>query len=279
MSTQIHVETRTASFPAIGFGTWGLKGDACAEAVAHALKCGYRHVDTAAMYDNEDGVGQGLEASGLRRDDVWVTTKVWWDNIGDGPLQRSAEASLKRLGLDAVDLLLIHWPNPAIPLAQSMKALADAKRRGLARNIGVSNFTVAMIEEAVKLCPEPIIANQCEYHPHLDQSKVIGACRKHDLAFVSYCPIGRGDVGGVLSEPAIGEIARAKGKTPAQVVLRWQVQQPGVAAVPRSGNKGRIAENIGVFDFALSTAEMARISALARPNGRIVNLSWAPRWD
>jgi len=279
MASQINVKTRTASFPAIGLGTWALKGEQCAAAVAAALKCGYRHIDTAAMYDNEEAVGGGLKAGGVPRSEVWVTTKVWWDQIGDGALQRSAEASLKRLGLDHVDLLLIHWPNPAIPLAQSMRALADAKRRGLTRNIGVSNFPVALIEEAVRHSSEPIVANQCEYHPHLDQSKVLAACRRHDIGFVSYCPIGRGDTGGVITEPVIREMARAKGRTPAQIVLRWQVQQPGVAAVPRSGNAGRIAENFGVFDFSLSDDEIKRISALARPDGRIVNLSWAPKWD
>lgn len=279
MIDQIHVATPTATFPALGLGTWALKDEACAAAVAHALAVGYRHVDTAAMYDNEAAVGEGLRTSGVPRKDIWITTKVWWDQIGAGDLQRSAEASLKRLGLDHVDLLLIHWPNPAIPLRQSLDALADAKRRGLARNVGVSNFPVALIEEAVELSPEPIVANQCEYHPHLDQSKVLAACRRHGIALVSYCPIGRGDVGGVLSEPVVTELAEAKGKTPAQIVLRWQVQQRGVAAVPKSGNPARIAENIGIFDFSLSEPEMARISALARPGGRIVNLAWAPRWD
>jgi diketogulonate reductase-like aldo/keto reductase len=274
-----HIQAHGASIPAIGLGTWPLKGEDCARAVATALRAGYRHVDTAAMYDNEAAVGEGLRASGVARGDVWVTTKVWWENIGDGPLQRSAEASLRRLGLDRVDLLLVHWPNPAIPLRDTMRALNDARRRGLARHIGVSNFPTGLLDEAVALSAEPLVANQCEYHPHLDQSKVLAACRRHGMAFVAYCPLGRGSVGGVLEEPAVGEIARRLGRTPGQVVLRWHMQQPGVAAVPKSGDPRRIADNIDVFDFELTGEDMHRLSALARPGGRVVNLSFAPAWD
>lgn len=272
---QIIVEANGARIPAIGLGTWQLSGDSGAAAVAHALASGYRHLDTAAAYGNEEAVGQGLRASGVARDTVFVTTKVWPDSIDDGPLQASAEASLKRLGLDAVDLLLIHWPNAEIPLARSIKALNDAKRRGLARHIGVSNFPVALLEDAVRLSSEPLVANQCEYHPLLDQSKVIAACRRHGLAFVSYTPIGRGKI---APEGPIAEAAARYGKTAAQIMLRWHVQQ-GLVAIPRSSNAGRISENIAIWDFALSAAEMTAISALAHPEGRIVRPATAPRWD
>ena len=279
MSAIPHVTAGGASIPAIGYGTWPLKGEDCARAVATAIETGYRHIDTAAMYDNEASVGDGLRASGLGRDKLWVTTKVWWENIGDGALQRSAETSLKKLGLDQVDLLLIHWPNPAIPLNESIKALNDAKARGLAKHIGVSNFPSKMLDEAVALTNEPIVTNQCEYHPHLDQSKVLAACRRHGVAFVSYCPLGRGSVGGVLEEPVVRELAEKHGRTPAQIVLRWHIQQPGVVAVPKSGNPKRIAENFQVTDFALSDEEMSKLSGLARPDGRVVNLAFAPQWD
>lgn len=279
MPTAPLVSTNGASIPAIGLGTWPLKDEDCSRAVAAALKCGYRHIDTAVMYANEKAVGDGLKAGGVPRDQVWVTTKVWWENIGEGNLQRSAENSLKALGLSAVDLLLIHWPNPAIPLAQSIAALNDAKRRGLARHIGVSNFPVKLLDEAMRLTKEPIVTNQCEYHPHLDQSKVLAACRKHGIALTSYCPLGRGSVGGVLDEPAVKQIAARLGKTPGQVVLRWHVQQPGVIAVPKSGNAKRIAENIDVFGFTLTADDMARLSGLARKDGRVVNLAFAPQWD
>jgi diketogulonate reductase-like aldo/keto reductase len=274
-----HVAAAGTSIPVIGLGTWPLTGDECAHAVATAIRCGYRHIDSAAMYGNETEVGEGLRASGVPREHVWITTKVWWEDIADGPLQRSAEASLERLRLDQVDLLLIHWPNAAIPLKESIRALGDAKRRGLARHIGVSNFPMRMLEEAITLSNEPLVANQCEYHPHLDQTKLLTACRKHGIAFVSYCPLGRGTAGGVLSEPVVREIAARHGKTPAQVVLRWHVEQPGVAAVPKSGNPERIAQNIDIFDFSLDAGEMNRLSGLARPDGRVVCQGFSPQWD
>ncbi|MFO7297208.1 MAG: aldo/keto reductase [Pseudomonadota bacterium] len=268
-----------ASIPVIGFGTWPLKDEECARAVAAALACGYRHIDTAEMYANEEAVGQGLRASGVPRDEVWITTKVWWENISDGALQRSAEASLKRLGVDQVDLLLIHWPNKQVPLAESIRALNDAKKRGFARHIGVSNFPSRMLEEALALSEAPLIANQCEYHPYLDQSKVRAVCERNNMAFVSYCPLGRGSVGGVLEDPVVREIANRLGRTPAQVVLRWHLQQPNVIPLPKSGNPKRIAENFDVFGFSLNDEDMARLSSLARPDGRVVNLAFAPEWD
>jgi diketogulonate reductase-like aldo/keto reductase len=270
------VRANGAAIPAIGFGTWPMRGAEAARAVASALESGYRAIDTAAMYGNEEAVGEALRGSGVPRDEVFVTTKVWYTDLQPGALQRSAEASLKRLGLDRVDLLLIHWPSPDIPLAGSIEALCDAKRRGLARHVGVSNFPVALLDKAVALATEPLVANQCEYHPHLDQSKVIAACRRHGLAFLSYAPIGKGEV---LGEPVIRDIAARHGRTPAQVVLRWQVQQDGVAAIPKSATPKRIAENLDVFGFALSEEEMGAISGLARPDGRMVAPAWSPAWD
>jgi diketogulonate reductase-like aldo/keto reductase len=275
MSTPL-VHANGAAIPAIGLGTWPMKGAEAAGAVAHALEAGYRALDTAAMYGNEDAVGEGLRASGVPRAHVFITTKVWYTDVAPGALQRSAEASLKRLGLDPVDLLLIHWPNADIPLEGSIAALCDAKRRGLARHVGVSNFPVALLDRAVALATEPLVANQCEYHPHLDQKKVIAACRRHGLAFLSYAPIGKG---AVLDEPVVRDIAARQGRTPAQVVLRWHVQQDGVAAIPKSANPRRIAENLDVFGFALSDDEMAAISGLARPDGRMVAPGWSPAWD
>lgn len=268
------VEANGARIPSIGFGTWQLRGQDCVAAVQAALSAGYRHIDTARMYANEDAVGQGLRASGLTRDEVFVTTKVWRDQIGAGALEKSAEASLRDLKLDQVDLLLIHWPNAAIPLKESIGALCNAKKRGLARHVGVSNFPVALMEEAIALASEPLVANQCEYHPRLDQSAVIAACRKHGLAFVSYSPLGKG---GLTADPAIVAIAERLGRRPAQIILRWHVQQ-GVVAIPRSGSPAHIRDNFGVFDFALSDADMAAIFALARKDGRMVDMGWS-RWD
>jgi diketogulonate reductase-like aldo/keto reductase len=276
MSQAPLVHANGATIPALGLGTWQLGGEACVQAIRWALEAGYRHIDTAAMYGNEEAVGAGIRAGGVPRDEIFLTTKVWPDDLAPGDLERSAEASVRRLKLDHVDLLLIHWPNLAIPLRGTMEALCRAKRQGLARHIGVANFTVALLEEAVRLSSEPLVTNQCEYHPYLDQGPVLAACRKHGLSLTSYCPIGRA---AVFSERAVRDIARAHGKTPAQVVLRWHVQQPGVIAIPKSGNRKRIAENIAIFDFALSDEEMRAISGLAHRDGRIISPSFAPPWD
>lgn len=271
------VEANGASIPALGLGTWTLKGDACAELVAHALSLGYRHVDTAAAYGNEEAVGAGLRAAGLPRDEVFVTTKVWWKDLAAADLRRSAEASLARLGLDRVDLLLVHWPNPAIPLDETIAALNRARQDGLARHIGVSNFPTALLRQAVALSDAPLVANQVEHHPYLGQDKVGAACREAGMALVGYCPLHRG--GGLFDEPAVAEAARAHGKTPAQVVLRWHVQQAGTVAIPRTTRKERLAENAAIFDFSLSQAEMAAISALDGKGSRLCDYDFSPRWD
>ncbi|MEM7774164.1 MAG: aldo/keto reductase [Pseudomonadota bacterium] len=274
------VDANGAHIPAIGLGTWPMKDDECRVAVATALDLGYRHIDTAAMYGNEDAVGDGVRASSVDRDDVFVTTKVWPDNIRDGDLQRSAEASLERLGLDTVDLLLIHWPNREVSVRECIGALCDAKKRGLTRHIGISNFTTTLIDEALAVTSEPLVCNQVEYQPNLNQDALLARCRQNGLAVVSYCPLGRGDVGGTMDEAVVKDIAATHGKTPGQIVLRWHVQQPGVVAVPKSANPERIAQNLAVFDFALTEDEMAQLSALARPDGRVVtNIAFAPDWD
>jgi diketogulonate reductase-like aldo/keto reductase len=270
-----YVEANGARIPIIGLGTWELRGRTCAELVSEALKLGYRHIDTAAAYGNEEQVGEGLRASGIARVDVHVTTKVWHDSLRAADFQRSAEASRKRLGLDQVDLLLIHWPNPSVPLEETIGALNKAKRDGLTRHIGVSNFTVELIEQAVKLSEEPLVTNQIELHPFLDQSKVIAACRRHGLAVTAYSPIARGTGAG---DKLLQKIAAAHGKTWAQVCLRWLVQQQ-IIAIPRTSKRERLKENLDIFDFALTLQEMAAISALASREGRIVNASFAPAWD
>ncbi len=275
--TMHDVRAGGASIPSLGFGTWAARGDECAKAVCWALESGYRHIDTAAVYANEEAVGEGIRASRVPRGEIFLTTKVGPDDIDEGKLERSAEASLKRLGFNHVDLLLIHWPNPKIALKRSMAALAKAKRRGLTRHIGVSNFTPTLLGEAVALSEEPVVTNQCEYHPRLDQSPLIAACRDKGVSFTSYCPLGR--AGDILAEPKVTAIAKRHGKTPAQVLLRWQVQQEGVIAIPKSANRQRIAENIAIFDFALDEAEMRALFSLATSQGRIVSPAWAPVWE
>lgn len=262
--------------PKLGFGTSQM-GD-CGEIVAHALKLGYRHLDTAWKYKTEKGVGDGIRASGVPRDKIFVTTKVSHEYLRTDDFARMVDESLNNLNLDYVDLLMVHWPSPEkVPLAETMNALAKARRDGKTRHVGVANFNIAMIEDAIRLCPEPIVNVQVEYHPYLDQTKLLAAVRRLGLAMTAYCPLGRGRM---ISDPMVAAIAHAKGKSVAQVVLRWHLQQPNVIPIPRSSNPQRQAENINVFDFTLSDDEMKRIHALARPGGRIANpVGRAPDWD
>jgi len=265
-----------ARIPVIGFGTSQLGN--CAEIVATALKLGYRHIDTAWKYGTEDGVGEGIRASRVPRQDIFLCTKVSHEYLRAADFARSVEQSLKRLQTDYVDLLHVHWPSTdGIPLAETMGALAKAKREGKARHIGVANFNIAMTEEAMRLCPEPLVTLQAEYHPYLDQSKVLAFCRRAGLVFTAYCPLGRGRL---FKDPVVAEIARVKGRTVAQVALRWLVQQGNIAPIPRSSNPQHMAESLNIFDFALTDDEMQCIFALKRPNGRIANPAGrAPAWD
>ena len=265
-----------AKIPAIGFGTMELPHRP-AELVAAAIAAGYRHIDTARKYGTEERVGEGIRASGIARSELFITTKVTEENAREADFLRSAETSLMALGLDHVDLLLVHWPQPKVPFAETLGALAKAKRSGLTRHIGVSNFTLAMLDEAVRVCPEPLVTNQIEYHAYLPQDRMIAALHRHGMILTAYCPVARGQL---LDDPIIGEIARAHDKTPAQICLRWLVQQPMVAAVPRALEDAHIAEDLHVFDFLLSDEEMRRISALRSRNIRIADPpERAPKWD
>src|SRR6202163_3734763 len=188
------VEANGAKIPAIGLGPSALRGRNCAALVEQAIKLAYRHIDTAQVYENEREVGEGLRTSGVRRDDVFVTTKVWTTHFAPNDLERSTKESLAKLRLSEVDLLLLHWPNPQVPLSETLGALAHVKKLGMARHIGGSNFTVALIEEAVAICPEPLACDQVEYHPYLDQTKVLDACARHGMVVVAYSPIARGRI-------------------------------------------------------------------------------------
>jgi 2,5-diketo-D-gluconate reductase B len=271
------VTANGAKIPLLGLGTWDLRGRTCVRMVEQALQLGYRHIDTAEMYDNEREVGEGLHASGVKRGEIFVTTKVWPSHFAPRDLERAARDSLARLRVREVDLLLLHWPNPQIPLADTLGALGKVKRDGLTRHIGVSNFTVKLLEEATRLSTEPLVANQIECHPFLDQSKVIAACRKHDMAVVAYSPIARG---GARNDKLLARIGAAHGKTAAQICLRFLVQQ-NIVVIPRTSKEKRLAENAAIFDFTLSAAEMTEIAGLARCDGRIVDWSYSghAQWD
>jgi len=269
------VEANGARIPLVGLGTWDLRGKVCTRMVDEAIRLGYRHIDTAAMYGNEAAVGEGLRASGVKRDEVFITTKVWQSDLRAKDFEWSARASLANLKLDTVDLLLIHWPNPSVPLKETIGALCKMKREGVARHVGISNFTVALIEEAVKLSTEPLVCNQVECHPFLDQSKVIAVTRKRGMAVVAYSPIARGQAKG---DALLAKIGKAHGKTATQVCLRYLVQQR-IVVIPRTSKSERLKENFSIFDFELSAAEMQEIFSLAHPSGRIVEWGGAPTWD
>lgn len=262
--------------PAIGFGTWQLENGTAVPLVEKALEVGYRHIDTAQIYGNEQDVGAAIRNSGIKRDELFVTTKVWIDQFADGDLQRSTEISLEKLGLDHVDLLLLHWPKPDVPLAETLGALNEVRAKGWTRAIGLSNFPSAQLEEAAKLADAPIATDQVEYHPYLSLKTLKAKADELGVSITAWSPLAQGKV---AQEPLLIEIGRAHGKTPGQVTLRWIIQQ-GIIAIPRTSNPKRVEENFDILDFELSEKEMADIHGLARPDGRIGDwLDKAYRWD
>ena len=271
------IEAGTARIPAIGLGTYTLEGEACVDMVARAIEAGYRHIDTARMYGNEREVGEGIRKSGIARGDIFVTTKVWWTDLAEKDLKAAAADSIDRIGLGAVDLMLIHWPNPDVALEESIDALSSTVDDGLTKHIGVANFTSTLLDEAAAMSDHPLVCNQVEYHPFLPQAQVLAACRRHDMGLVAYSPIGRG--GEVLNHPVIRSAAERHGRSPAQIVLRWEIEQDGVGAIPRTSKPERLAENLQIFDFELYEDERAAITALTRRNERLVDPSFAPNWD
>jgi len=259
--------------PALGFGTWQLTGDTCYDAVLDALHIGYTHVDTARMYNNEEEVGRAIKDHGIPRGDLFLTSKIWLDDLSRDKFIAQTENSLKALGTDYLDLLLIHWPNPDVPVEETFDAMAEVKERGLIKHGGLSNFPSAMMEKALGLFP--VFCNQVEYHFNLGQDKLLGLCEQNDIMLTAYCPLGPGNLDENETLVAIGQ---AHGKSPYQVALRWLLQQPQVTTPPRSSQAERRRQNFDVFDFELSEEEMQRIRALPK-DGRKANPPFAPEWD
>lgn len=270
-----HVEAKGIKVPALGFGTWKLAGSDAERMVRAALDIGYRHIDTAQAYGNEAEVGRAIEASGVPREDVFLTTKVWMDKLAYGDLQRSAEQSLRLLRTDRVDLLLVHWPNPQVPLGDTLRALAELKRDGKARAIGVSNFPVALLREAVEEHEADLLCDQVEYHALLSQKVVLDWLRAHDMMLTAYSPLAQGRLAG---HPVLTEIGRRIGRSPAQVALRWLLDQERVAVIPKSSSERRARENFEVLGFTLDEADFQAVSRL-QGAGRQINPGWAPDWD
>ena len=270
------VSANGASIPALGFGTFRVPGSDTERMVAHVLRNGYRHIDTAQIYGNEAEVGDGIRHSGIARADLFLTTKVWVENYRHDAFVASVDESLKKLKTDYVDLLLLHWPNATVPLAEQIGALNDVARAGKVRHIGVSNFNQVLMREAAALSELPLVTNQVEYHPYLNQSAVIETAKSLGMSVTAYYAMADGKV---LSDPVLKEIANRHGKSVAQIVLHWITQQ-GLVVLSKTVSEDRALENAGIFDFALTQDEMAAIHALARPDGRIVSPEGlAPVWD
>jgi len=272
-----NVNCQGAEIPVLGFGTFELAAEDTVRMVEHALQAGYRHIDTAQIYGNEQAVGEALAHAPFRRDDIFLTTKVWIDAMRPGKLQASVEESLKKLQTDYVDLLLLHWPNPKVDFQALFDALNEMRDQGLTRHIGVSNYPSDWLARARQASRAPLVTNQIEYHPFLAQKTLYPALREAEMALTAYCPLAQGRV---FENDRLKAIAEKHGKNAGQITLRWLIQQDGVVAIPRSSREAHASANIEIFDFELSDAEMEEIHSLADPNGRVINPEGlAPEWD
>jgi 2,5-diketo-D-gluconate reductase B len=254
-----HQTIKGEKVPALGLGTWRLSGEECSRAVERALALGYRHIDTAQMYRNEDEVGKGMQSSGVNREEVFLTTKVWPSDFSYKRIIETTRESLKRLRTDRVDLLLMHWPSEGVPLEETLSAMRELQEEGSVRHIGVSNFPPSMVEDATRYAE--IFCNQVEYHPYQAQDDLLEQAKEMDYLLTAYRPLSKGTI---LNDETLQEIAEAHGKTPAQVALRWLIQQEKVAAIPKATSEDHLKSNLDVFDFELSEEEMERIFGLRR---------------
>ena len=268
-----YVEVQGVRVPALGYGTWQLQGTDCIEGVGDALAMGYRHIDTAQGYDNEEQVGHGVRRSGVPRDEIFLVTKVQPENFRHDDAQTSTRASLRRLGTDYVDLLLLHWPNDDVPLEETLGALAELQDDGAVRHLGVSNFPPSLAKQAADITR--IFANQVEYHPYLGQPRLTKQAVELDYMLTAYSPLGKGRV---IDDPVLEEIGEAHGKSAAQVGLRWLVQQDHVSTIPKAASERHRRSNLDIFDFELSDDEMRRIYELDEAH-RIIDPADGPDWE
>ncbi len=262
------------AMPKLGLGTWRLKGAECAEAVERALSLGYRHIDTAEMYGNEDAVGDALARTAVPRADIHVTSKVWWDHLAPDAMAAAIDATLGRLRTDHVDLYLVHWPAAGMDLAQVMESLVRVRDSGKARAIGVANFPSALMRQAAAL-GAPVACNQVEYHVLLSQDALLEAMRPLGVPLVAYAPLAQGRL---AEHEALQDIAARHGATPAQVALKWLLDQPGVAAIPKAGRRESQQANLDALGITLDDSDRAAIAALPKDQ-RFVQPAFAPAWD
>ncbi len=266
-----------AAIPALGFGTFRMEAPDVLRMVPAALKLGFRHVDTAQIYRNEAAVGEAIAGSGVARGDIFLTTKVWIDNFAPDRFMASVAESLTKLKTDHVDLLLLHLPNGSVPLADQIGALNAVREAGKTLHIGVSNYNIALLTQALALSAAPLVTNQVEYHPYLDQRVLMAAMREAGMALTAYYAMANGKV---FADPLLADIAARHHRSIAQIVLRWLVQQEGVVALSKTVSEDRARDNAAIFDFALGEAEMAAIHGLAVPDGRVLRPEGlSPVWD
>ncbi|MBV8916052.1 MAG: aldo/keto reductase [Acetobacteraceae bacterium] len=261
--------------PKLGLGTWRMSGPECAESVQTALGLGYRHIDTAEMYGNEDAVGEAIANSPVPRAEIHLTTKVWWENLAGDGIERAIEASLQRLRTDYVDLYLIHWPAAGMDLPDAIGKLVQVKERGLARAIGVANFPVALLRQAVEEIGAPLACNQVEYHVLLGQDRLVGYARSKNVPIVAYAPLAQGRLAQHEELQAIAQKHRA---TAAQVALKWLLEQDGVAAIPKAQRRQTQQANLDALRIELDDTDRAAIAMLPKDQ-RFVNPGFAPQWD
>lgn len=269
--------TQTAHLPRIGLGTFRLKGQQVIDSVSSALKLGYRHIDTAQMYENEREVGEAIRQSGVPRDEIFLTTKVWWESLKHDELIASLEQSCAKLGVDRVDLALIHWPSPKgeVPMAEYIGALSEAREKGLTQHIGVSNFTTVQVDEALAVPGgENIVTNQVEVHPFLANRRVVEHCQAKGLQVTGYMPLA---VGKVMNEPVLAQIAANHDVTPAQVALAWVVSRD-IVVIPSSTKPAHQEANLKALSLSLGDDEIERIGRLD-VGERIANPDFSPNWD
>lgn len=257
--------------PAIGLGTWQLRGQEATDAVRQALETGYRHIDTARMYGNEEAVGKGIADSSVDREDVFLTTKVWRDHLEPDALVDEAHAALDALGTEYVDQLLIHWPNEDVPLADSLEALDGLREEGVARSIGVSNFTEGLVHDALDIV-DTIAVDQVEMHVYNQQQELRKCLDDNGLILTAYSPLARGRV---TEDPLLREIGEEHDRTAAQVALRWLIQQDNVVAIPKTGDQHHQQQNLGAMEFELTGEDMDRIRGLDRGQ-KLVDPEFAP---
>lgn len=252
-------EIKGERVPSLGLGTYRLPGEDCVRAVRLALELGYRHIDTARMYRNEAEVGRGVKESGVSRDEIFLVTKIWPDDFAHDRAIAAGRDSVAKLSVDAVDLILLHWPGGDVPLSETLGAMNALKEEGLARHVGVSNFSPAQVEEAAE--HTEVFCNQVKYNFREDRGELLRQARETDYLLTAYTPLARG---GADAEETLEEIASSHGKSPTQVALRWLVQQEKVAAIPKATGEAHLRENLEIFDFTLSDDELERVSSLSR---------------